>query len=782
MVSRRRTTLGWLFGATVAATSGLGLNPPLRAEPLPEAPAVTRVPPARDFSPGRAVPAAGSVVAHVRAALAAGDHAGARQLAETTLRLTTDADEAAELRWLAAVACEGLGDGAGRTTHLAALATSGHPLAPYASLQLAESVLATDPARAVHLTASLRGDWGGAWTARMTEARALVALGRNDEAIARYRAIVAATPDDVAAISAGMPLVSLLAARDDVASKAEAIAILRRVATRSAGTPLAASCLARVTSILATLPEEERTRLTPMPLTDRLQEAAAQARALRFEEAARQYQAIADEPGSEGAVRCEARLEAGKALLRARDRRPAVTHLVWVGEHCTTPEHVAWARYEAGRGYTSLGDPAAAIAQFEALERQAPTHRLADDARYRAAVLDLEEGRPEAFRARMSELPTRYPSGDMVERALVELALEARARRDFAAARQHLDAALAGPTGTADSEGMEGRSAYWLARTLHDLELRSDAIAAYARVIREWPLSYHAQLAATRLGALSPSDLESTLAPMRHTGPEPVLRFPAHPLHQSEGFRAAIALFRVGDTSRARWALDALAVTAGDAQDELLWVTAALYEQAGDRTGAMQLIREHSTAMRRIAPVGHGRALWRLAYPAAFAPLIEESAAREQLPAAFVRAIAREESSFNPGAVSWANAYGLVQVILPTAQRHGAPLGLTVNARTLRDPETNLRIGTRFMRFLLDRYPGNVAVVPAAYNAGQGALDRWLRERHVEEGYAFDRFVEEIPYDETRRYTRRVLQSYGVYSWLDSGSLPAMPDTIPPPG
>ncbi|MBK6811891.1 MAG: hypothetical protein IPG81_23985 [Sandaracinaceae bacterium] len=67
---------------------------------------------------------------------------------------------------------------------------------------------------------------------------------------------MAATPDDVAAISAGMPLVNLLAARDDVASKAEAIAILRRVATRSAGTPLAASCLARVTSILATLPDE----------------------------------------------------------------------------------------------------------------------------------------------------------------------------------------------------------------------------------------------------------------------------------------------------------------------------------------------------------------------------------------------------------------------------------------------------------------------------------------------------------------------------------------------
>lgn len=783
MVSRLRTTLRCLFGATVAASSLLGPTPPVRAQPSSQAAEQAPVFAARGFSPDAAVPAAGSAVAQVRAALAGGDHTAARQLAQATLSHATDPDEVAELRWLAAVACEGLGDAPGRAAYLAALTASGHPLAPYAALQLAESVATSDPARAVRLTSSLTGNWGGAWTARMTEARALAALGRNDEAIARYREIVAATPADVAAISAGLPLINLLAARPDVASKAEAIALLRRIATRSAGTPLATQCLARVTTILGTLPEgEERARLTPMPLTDRLQQAAADARALRFVDAARQFEAIAEEPASEGAVRCEARLEAGRALMRARDRRPAALHLVWVAEHCSDPEHVAWGRYDAGRTYTSLGDPAAAIAQFEALERQTPTHRLADDARYRAAMLDLEQRRPEAFRARLSELASRYPSGDMVERALVELALEARTRGDFATARRHLAAALAGPTGAADSEGMEGRSSYWLARTLHDLGLRAEAIAAYTRVIRDWPLSYHAQLAATRLGTLSPEDLEQALAPMRHTGPEPALRFPAHPVHQTEGFRAAVALFRVGDVSRARWALEALATSETGAEDEVLWLTAALLERVGDQTAAMQLIREHSSAMRRITPVGHGRALWRLAYPAAFAPLIEESAAREEIPAAFVRAIAREESSFNPGAVSWANAYGLVQVILPTAQRHGAPLGLTVNARTLRDPETNLRIGTRFMRFLCDRYPGNVAVVPAAYNAGQGALDRWLRERQVEEGYAFDRFVEEIPYDETRRYTRRVLQSYGVYSWLDSGSLPAMPDTIPPPG
>jgi soluble lytic murein transglycosylase len=80
------------------------------------------------------------------------------------------------------------------------------------------------------------------------------------------------------------------------------------------------------------------------------------------------------------------------------------------------------------------------------------------------------------------------------------------------------------------------------------------------------------------------------------------------------------------------------------------------------------------------------------------------------------------------------------------------------------------------MAFLMRRYESCPALVPAAYNAGQGAVDRWLRGR---EGGAFDELVEEIPFDETRRYARRVLQSYGVYSWLDTGRLPVMPERLP---
>ena len=80
------------------------------------------------------------------------------------------------------------------------------------------------------------------------------------------------------------------------------------------------------------------------------------------------------------------------------------------------------------------------------------------------------------------------------------------------------------------------------------------------------------------------------------------------------------------------------------------------------------------------------------------------------------------------------------------------------------------------MAGLQRRYGGNAALIPAAYNAGEGAVDRWIRERHDR---ALDEFIEEIPYDETRRYSRRVLQTWGIYAWLDDGTLPSWPTSLP---
>src|SRR5690606_1961823 len=114
-----------------------------------------------------------------------------------------------------------------------------------------------------------------------------------------------------------------------------------------------------------------------------------------------------------------------------------------------------------------------------------------------------------------------------------------------------------------------------------------------------------------------------------------------------------------------------------------------------------------------------------------------------------------------------AGARGLVQIMPATgrslAQRAGI---INYTPAMLDEPETNLRLGASYLGFLKARFDGRWPLAPSAYNAGQGNVDRWLRRDELGE---LDLFVEAIPFSETRRYTRRVIQSYAAYAFLDEG-------------
>lgn len=234
----------------------------------------------------------------------------------------------------------------------------------------------------------------------------------------------------------------------------------------------------------------------------------------------------------------------------------------------------------------------------------------------------------------------------------------------------------------------------------------------------------------------------------------------------------------MGEVDLAQRELGALGLLSESADRDTLWLVAATLHEAHAYSEASQLARARLRSFRSTLPQGRARQLWRIAYPHAFSPLIEQAADEAAVPAELVRAIAREESDFKPDAVSPALAYGLIQLIVPTARVHAKPLGLPSDPESLKRPEVNLRIGAHFIKELWGRYTPNPAIVPAAYNAGYLAADRWLHERPTE---PLDAWIEHIPYRETKRYTRRVLQSYGVYAWLDKGTLPDLPVTLPVP-
>ncbi|WP_048308228.1 transglycosylase SLT domain-containing protein [Halomonas sp. PR-M31] len=125
--------------------------------------------------------------------------------------------------------------------------------------------------------------------------------------------------------------------------------------------------------------------------------------------------------------------------------------------------------------------------------------------------------------------------------------------------------------------------------------------------------------------------------------------------------------------------------------------------------------------------------------------------------------IARRESAFNNEAISPVGARGLMQLMPGTAALVSRQIGsANPSLEGLFDPEVNIRLGSTYIRDMLKRYRGNRLAATAAYNAGPGRVDRWLRESPDE----FDLFVESIPFRETRDYVQAVLAYQVIFASL----------------
>ena len=163
------------------------------------------------------------------------------------------------------------------------------------------------------------------------------------------------------------------------------------------------------------------------------------------------------------------------------------------------------------------------------------------------------------------------------------------------------------------------------------------------------------------------------------------------------------------------------------------------------------------------------QAILTTAYPNLYWDLVQQAASGYGYDPRVFHALVREESSFNKDIVSWAGAQGLSQLMPATAKQVGGWLGISVTKQASFDPLTNLRIGSRYMEFLQQRFKGNMFLAVGGYNAGEGNIDKWLRERG---NTPTDEFIENIPYRETRGYVKRVLGTYQTYHVLyDDGPL-----------
>ena len=155
---------------------------------------------------------------------------------------------------------------------------------------------------------------------------------------------------------------------------------------------------------------------------------------------------------------------------------------------------------------------------------------------------------------------------------------------------------------------------------------------------------------------------------------------------------------------------------------------------------------------------------WRLAFPLPYRQALERYSHEHSLDPFMVAALIRQESEFNPRAVSHSNAHGLTQVMPST----GRALSRTLHIRRFRPdmlfrPEINLQIGTYYLRSQLDQLKGHWEETLASYNAGKSRVNRWLTWGEFREPAEF---VESIPFSETRNYVQSVLRNAEMYRRL----------------
>lgn len=156
------------------------------------------------------------------------------------------------------------------------------------------------------------------------------------------------------------------------------------------------------------------------------------------------------------------------------------------------------------------------------------------------------------------------------------------------------------------------------------------------------------------------------------------------------------------------------------------------------------------------------RAAFSLAYPAAHGAAVWTAAEKDGVDPLLILAIMKAESSFRHDAVSRVGARGLVQVMPSTASKVAALAGMEeFRVDDLTSPGPNLAVGSWYLGRLLERFgPGAYPLAVGSYNGGPHNIGRWLRPK---EGIDFEDFVEEIPFDETRRYVKKVVRYYGRY-------------------
>ncbi len=395
------------------------------------------------------------------------------------------------------------------------------------------------------------------------------------------------------------------------------------------------------------------------------------------------------------------------------------------------------ARFELASLLWNRDRDAEARALFTEIVAESPRHPKYETARYALGRIAEQDGRTDEAIDHFRRLAGEGGDGDLAREARWRLAWMPYRRGDLVAAREAFEALGTG------SDKDRVASMYWQGRVLARQGRETESRGQFAAILREAPDSYYGDLAEQQLGAAPPPPGPPT--PVAVDVPPSIAR---HAYHWDRCRELEI----LGMNDAAAREIAALTHELDDGGEREPFLLEA-YSDVEAHGRALRLAHRLQSEL----PTSTFDAYQ---YPRAYWSRVTAAADTARLDPYAVLSLMRQESLFDPTAVSPAAAYGLMQLLIPTASQVA---GRPIEAGALFEPTTNITLGTRYLRQLLDRFDGNLAKALAAYNGGEDAVAKWERRAP---GVATDEFVETISYRETRHYVKQVLGNYRRYRRL----------------
>jgi soluble lytic murein transglycosylase len=197
------------------------------------------------------------------------------------------------------------------------------------------------------------------------------------------------------------------------------------------------------------------------------------------------------------------------------------------------------------------------------------------------------------------------------------------------------------------------------------------------------------------------------------------------------------------------------------------WATlqiARIYQDIGQNHRAIQFLKKALPGYYSVDLADLPRPYWEILFPRPYWTEVRRQAMENSLNPYLVASLIRQESEFNPGAVSHANAYGLMQLLPQVGKGEARAAHIQhFSIASLLAPEVNIQLGTHYFKEMVTQYNGQVEYALAAYNAGSNRVDDWRQSGHYGD---VAEFVESIPFTETREYVQAIMRNAKVYQRL----------------